>query len=79
MTAKMKRREFITLIGGAGSNPTSPGEDLGDGVFAALPRVLRTGPERARAPDDPGLDGGGEGGERPGLDRGEKLDVPAAL
>jgi hypothetical protein len=61
------------------SNPTSPGEGPGDGVFAALPRVLRTGPERARAPDDPGLDRGGEGGERPGLDRGEQLDVPAAL
>src|SRR5262245_7108435 len=56
-------------------NPEGPG----DGVFAALPRVLRTGPERARAPDDPGLDRGGEGGERPGLDRGEELDVPAAL
>jgi hypothetical protein len=54
-------------------------EGPGDGVFAALPRVLRPGPERARAPDDPGLDGGGEGGERSVLDRGEKLDVPAAL
>jgi hypothetical protein len=72
------RRYLARLLCGV-VDPAGVGVGPGNGERAPLRLVRRPPPVRDRAADDTGLDRGGEGGERPGLDRGEQFDLAGAL